>query len=1090
MRRELRRFGQRNWVRRVLFDSGVILLILSLVGFVGFLAVPPLVRYLAEHQLEKTLGRRVHIERVRANVFALSMTLEGLQVYEADGTTPFAGFRRLYVNAELMSLLRHAPVLKDVQLEAPRVRVVRSPARGGKGGRGGADTYNFSDIVERMQGRAAGAPPQTDAPDEPPRFSLRNIRISDGELVLHDQRKQRTHSLADLQATIPFISTLPVYKDVAVQPGLRVKVDGAPVVVTGRSKPFKGSLETTAELRLSDFDLRRLAPYLPIPFDVEAGRVDAFLDVAFVRKRGRGEKEVPRLVVTGRTVVRQLDLARQGGAPLLALERLELDLREADVTGQRLAFERVRVAGLDVRARRGPAGLDLAPLFPYRAPREGGRDERGEKAHATGARVEPSLGIADLSLEAVTLRAGEDDVPLRLPQLQVRDLNVDVGRQRVSLGELGTRGGEVRLRRDATGALDWAALGGAGEAAAPEAQTPRPPTWTFGIEKTQVTDWRLQLDDASVNPPPRLAIGPVTIAVEALDTAPGKRAHVDLKLGAAGKGTVALAGSVAVTPPAAELDVRLRGVDLLPLQPYFAARISLLVTAGLLSTTGKLSYSEGGAGTAARVRYTGSVDLARFASLDGKRREPFLKWRSLHLGGLALDTQPLVVAIRGVALSDFFARLVISPEGHFNFEEVFAPPQAPPPAKPTPSQGRAPATGPPPNISVERITLQGGRVNFSDRYIKPNFSATLTQLGGRIAGLSSRASGRGEVDLRGAVDDSGQLSIVGQMNPLAADRFLDLRAEVANFELPPTSPYAVKYAGYGIDRGKLGLSLGYKIENRKLKASNHLTLEQLKLGEKVDSPTATKLPVKLAVKLLTDRNGVIDLDIPVEGSLDDPEFRIFWAVVKALGKLIAKAATAPFALITSAFGGSEELSRVEFPAGQVTLDAKGAEKIETLRKALHSRPSLAFELQGGADRDKDRAGLQRYVLEKKLRAQKAAELAHNNVAVPDPEKLKIEPGERDRLLGKVYDAESFPKPRNFIGLAKGLPPAEMEKLILTNVDTSDEALKGLAQKRAQVVREALVRDDPQSAGRLFIVAPRVAAGGDPPANRVDLHLKK
>jgi hypothetical protein len=389
-------------------------------------------------------------------------------------------------------------------------------------------------------------------------------------------------------------------------------------------------------------------------------------------------------------------------------------------------------------------------------------------------------------------------------------------------------------------------------------------------------------------------------------------------------------------------------------------------------------------------------------------------------------------------------------------------------------------------ITIGQVTLQGGKVTFSDRSIHPSYTADLTDLAGRVSGLSSSAGSAADVDIRGSVNRSGVLTIAGKVNPLAKDLALDLQVSLRDFELPPASPYTGKYAAYSISKGKLDLALAYKIQNRKLDAHNKVVLDQFTFGDKVDSPDAVKLPVRLAVALLKDRRGVIDIDLPIAGSLDDPEFKIGRAVLKVLGNLIVKAVTAPFSLLASAFGGGDELSRIDFADGRTTLDATAARRLGALGKALRERPGISFEIEGWADPKQDREGLRRFLYDHALKAVKTAALVQEGAAVPSVDDLPLDAAERPALLEAAYKEAKFPKPRNALGIEKTLPPAEMEKLMLVNIAVGDDELRALALRRATAVQAGLAKAAPGSASRLFLVTPRL--GG--PGGHVEFRLKK
>ena len=370
------------------------------------------------------------------------------------------------------------------------------------------------------------------------------------------------------------------------------------------------------------------------------------------------------------------------------------------------------------------------------------------------------------------------------------------------------------------------------------------------------------------------------------------------------------------------------------------------------------------------------------------------------------------------------------------------------------------------------MTLQGGAVNFSDQYIRPNYSASLVEIGGRVSGLSSEESRLADIDLRGKLENSAPLEIVGKVNPLAKDLFLDLKVDFRDMDLSPLSPYSGRYAGYGIQKGKLTLSLKYHIEKRKLDSENKVFLDQFTFGDTVDSPDATKLPVRLAVALLKDRSGEIHLDLPVTGSIDDPKFSVWGVVWKIIVNLLVKAATSPFALLGAIFGGGEELSYLEFDPGSSVLPASGIAKLGNMVKVLTERPALKLDIEGHVDIEKDREGMRQLLFRRKVAARKLADLAKTGQPAPALDNVRVEPAEYPNYLAQAYKVEKFPKPRNFIGMAKDLPVPEMEKLMLTHLQVTDGDLRQLAVERASHVRDRLVAMGKVESGRVFLVEPK------------------
>jgi hypothetical protein len=515
------------------------------------------------------------------------------------------------------------------------------------------------------------------------------------------------------------------------------------------------------------------------------------------------------------------------------------------------------------------------------------------------------------------------------------------------------------------------------------------------------------------------------------------------------------------------------------MQPYYTERVKILLTGGSISAEGNVSV-DAPKDKPVRAGFRGEVSVNDFSSLDKALEEEFLKFASLHFGGVEVEYNPTSVAIREISLTDFYSRIILNPDATLNLQGIVAKEGAgrdntarKPAQASTPADNAAQAPGVP--VRIDTVTLSGGAVNFSDRYIKPNYSASLVELGGRVSGLSSEECLRADIDVRGKLENSAPLEIVGKINPLAKDLFLDLTVDFRDMDLSPLSPYSGRFAGYGIQKGKLTLSLKYHIEKRKLDSENKVFLDQFTFGDAVDSPDATKLPVRLAVALLKDRSGEIHLDLPVSGSIDDPKFSVWGVVWQIVKNLLVKVATSPFALLGAIFGGGEELSYLEFDPGSSVLPASGTAKLGNLEKMLTDRPALKLDIEGHVDIEKDREGMRQLVFRRKVAAQKLADLAKTGQPAPALDNVIVETAEYPKYLARAYKVEKFPKPRNFIGMAKDLPVPEMEKLMLTHVQVTDDDLRRLAVERASRVRDRIVATGKVEPGRVFLVEPKTLA---------------
>ena len=417
---------------------------------------------------------------------------------------------------------------------------------------------------------------------------------------------------------------------------------------------------------------------------------------------------------------------------------------------------------------------------------------------------------------------------------------------------------------------------------------------------------------------------------------------------------------------------------------------------------------------------------------------------------------------------------LVGPSVHAAEAAVQTPPATTPAASAASAAvAAAPADPLAPVVQFGPVSLVNGKVLFSDFFIKPNYSADLSELTGTLSAFSSEAPGGAPVladlELRGKAEGTASLEITGKLNPLAKPLALDIAGKVRDLELPPLSPYAVKYAGHGIERGKLSVDVTYKVlPSGQLTASNRLVLNQLTFGEPV-AGAPNSLPVKLAVALLADRQGVIDLDLPLSGSLNDPEFRVGPVIWKIIVNMIGKALTSPFSLLASAMGGGDELSSVPFAPGSATLAPEAQQNLSKVVKALTDRPNLRITVTGLASLQAEREGIQREHLQQLV-------LAEKRRASP-ADTAPVQAAEYPALLKEVYRRADIPKPRNLVGLARELTTAEMEALLLANQAATEAMAQDLATQRGQAIRAYLLAQK-LPVERLFLAAPRAGAQPD------------
>ena len=482
--------------------------------------------------------------------------------------------------------------------------------------------------------------------------------------------------------------------------------------------------------------------------------------------------------------------------------------------------------------------------------------------------------------------------------------------------------------------------------------------------------------------------------------------------------------------------------------------------------------------------------------------QDLVSWNAVAANGLDLRLAPPakpLLQIDTLRIDDYASRVVVTPDGRLNLQTAAAAPgataaaaanaaSAPAAAAASaPPAVAAPVTalsGLPIDFVIGSTTFSNAQVDFHDFFIRPNYSAELSELDGTVGRLDSRSRDAATLQVKGRVAGTGLLQIEGSVNPVVRPPVLDLKASATDIELPGLSPYSAKYAGYPIERGKLSATVAYKVgADGKLDASNRIVIDQLTFGPWSDSPSATKLPVKLAVALLQDANGVIDLDIPVSGSIDDPKFSVGALIWKAIVNLLTRAVTSPFSLLG---GGGKDLSVVPFEPGTAQFAAGGAAVIDSVAKAMAERPKLRLTIAGEADYAREREAMQRAALEQRLRDEQRRERARGSLgsstADADAPLPPLGADERARLLARVYDDTKLPdKPRNLIGMAKRIPPAQMESMLAAAMPVDEAAAHTLAQLRGRSVRDALLAKG-LPGSRLFLADAKGATRDDAKAD--------
>jgi hypothetical protein len=1039
--------------------------ILGLVLFytiMGYLILPPIVRAVAVKQLSKQLDREVTIQKIKINPYALSTTIRGLLIKDKDGE-PFISWDEVYVNLQLSSFFGHPWVFKEISLAKPYARVQVNKDY----------TLNFSDLVAKFSTNAPAAAPAT--PPKPLALRIGRLQITGAAASLTDltTREPFRRIVGPLDVTLENFRTDPDNKN---------PYSFAGTTDAGEKFAWSGffyldPLRSQGTLSLDNLTLNKYAPLYQdfVQFKIRSGVVGVKSDYRFELSASNRVAAVTNTAFS----LRNFQLAGPDGTN--------------DIVG--LTHFAVTGASVDLEARQAEVdsvSADGAKLFVQRN-------------------------------KDATINAVEAAKPVE--------------------NETNAPGGILLLLRSVTNAVAML-LNSTNQ-------------WSANVHEVNFTNCGLHLEDLVNLRPATLDLDNIALTAKNISNLPRTNLTANLSLRWNTNGTIQTEVAASLSSPTADIHLALSNLDLGTLDPYLEPKLNLFILGSRLGMDGDI-HLRTPENALPQVTFAGDAWLDDFRTVDGVTAQDLLKWDSLRFNGIEANLNPQSVAIKEIALDNAYADVVIETNHTINLLTALHPAEtnapvtnvenvatiAVNPGRPLTSPlspgggegGVSPGEGavreanaqssfhenhensPLPKISIANIIVSNATVSFTDRSLTPNVHLAVQQAGGTIAGISSKELQHADVNLHAVVDGVGPVDVTGQINPFSGTETNHLQVSVKDVDLTPTSPYSAKFAGYRIAMGKLNMDLVYDLAGQKLQSKNVITLDQFSFGEKVDSPDATHLPVRLAVAILKDRDGKIVLDVPVEGSLDDPKFRIGKVVARAIVNILEKVATSPFSLIGAAFGGGgEELGYQDFAPGSADLTAADKQKLDTLAKALFARPGLSLEISGSVDPVADHDGLQRVFLDKQLHTRKWLSLRKSQRATMTPEQVTLTPTERADWVKKLYN-EAWAKGQitpamlaantNLAGavaqikskapqiqkdatiLVKGLPssaqpasgpgtvapsPAKLppitdpkEVLLVASIPVTDNDLETLASERAKAVRAYILASGKVEASRLFL----------------------
>jgi uncharacterized protein involved in outer membrane biogenesis len=1017
---------------KLLWAAAVAAALVGLYALVGFKVAPGLVRDQAIKYVRQNYGRELRIGEVRLDPFKLQAEIRDLAFPDADGST-MLGFRRLFVDFELASLWQRTLTFKDVIVEVPEVRAVIR--------RDGA--MNLADLAPKK-----AAPPEDSEESALPDVWLQSVAVKDGRV-----------DFADLARTRPFKRKFsPVtfsLKDFRTTPeggGFQLSASSE----AGETFDWKGrfalapKVSSQGELAIGGLQATGVAEYLgdALPFNLSSGVVNLAGTYALALGREFDVKlKLPKIELTG------LGLRARGeNDDWVSVSSVVLANTAVALPEQTVDLQSIVVSGLKAQAWMSPDGsINLVALF---AP-----------ADASATTVEPAAADASAPPPATVTPEG-------------------------------------------------------GKTAAKGTGSGKP--WQVRIASVDVASASIDFEDRMKEPAKQFAIAPLNVRVRnaSLDLSQALPISVDAVIN--GHAPFKAEGTVTPAPLAAQLEVSLAKARMTILQPYVLPLADLTIKSGELGVKGKLRLDPPDA-PGPDMSFDGDVTIDGFKSVDNALGKDLVNFRQVALGKLSVAMGPDAVNIDTIAVSEPFARVIISPERVINIAAVLDPKgtaatlearraQAAAEAKMTPADKRRrdkeierveskaakarkasgevssppvqaplPAEGIP--IRIREVRIDNGTMDFTDLFVQPNFAAEITRLSGTLTGLSSEPTAHAQVGLKGTVGEFSPVTISGEIQPFAFERYTDIDLRFENISLPIFNPYSGQLAGYSIAKGKLTTDLHYLIQDRKLDAQHKIRIDQLEWGEETAAKGEATLPVKFATALLKDRNGVIELDIPVTGSIDDPKFRIGPIVWQVIKNILVKAVTAPFALLGSLFEGAEDAQFVDFAPGSAALDPASAGRLAALSKSLVEKPAIKLDVPIGALAEVDGPALASRAYEQKLAdAMTAVPAKGRKDGEPVPSFDSLGPDERIAVLTAVVKKQTGSEPQvpeppaapegTSRGDAKAMNQAAtieyLEKAARAAVTVPDTELAALGEARAAAVEHALLDGSALEPTRVFL----------------------
>ena len=706
-------------------------------------------------------------------------------------------------------------------------------------------------------------------------------------------------------------------------------------------------------------------------------------------------------------------------------------------------------------------------------------DLRGQTPQATVKNGK--LSIDDL---AIAERGGIDPV-VTVPAFNVEGIQLDLQQQTIEVAKVHSADARFDAWMAPNGVVNYQPLfspvGGKENAEPPSPANSKPEkpakSWAITVDEIGLKNYSASYEDRTLPKSAHIDVDAMNLTVKDVQIPFKKPLPVDLSLQLNETGAIGVKGKVTVEPLKADADLKFEHIEIRPFQSYLDQFLNAEVRDGAIDLDGAVHFAKEHTNEP-MVQFRGNLGVSQLAIAERNVITDAVAWKALNINRIALDVEPTAVKIAEIVWQEPSTQMVIGSDGKLNLSRLAASasPTDQAPAQKDPG-GEKPQAKPaePVPVTIDQVKLVKLAATFEDQSIEPKVKTALTDFGGTIKGLSSKQIKKADVNLAGKVGRTAPFKIVGKINPLSEDAFTDLVITLNGMDLRPTGPYSGKYVGYELSKGKLSLDLKYKVSQKVLEAENLVHVDQLTFGEKTASPDATSLPVSLVVGLLKDRKGMIEIDMPIRGNLDDPDFKYGKVVISTLLNLLTKVVASPFALmgkLVPGGGSAEDLEFIEFQPGSSSLTEEDMKKIEALETALDERSGLRLDVKGTFDATLDRAALQNMKLRHQL-----FEMSGKSHGPATSDQEVLSPKEEQRLMEKLYAKLPPPDPATVPTESTQPTVEEMRQRVAAAIEIPDAELDSLAKQRAEAVRNQLLESGRLTEERVILGESGTAESG-------------